>query len=301
MSPYSPDVQGLEVRPGRRNRSAPSLGTKLAFSWLSLMAFIALTSVFLVTFGFDGVPSVGLQDPNGLPFLVGSDATPNEGPSFDNWLGTDVLGRDNFARIWFGSRVPMVVATTGVLTGMTLGLFFGSLAGFKRGWLERIILFGCDVISAFPLLVVLLILVLVLGGLTLLPMALVFGIAAIPPCTREARLKALSVAEHPDIEAARSLGTGTFRIIAKDIIPKVASSVFGCALGYAAFAIHIEGALGFLGLSVQPPSPTWGTLLSTARFDLSTSIWPVIPPVLAIFLTALALNVLGEFYGKRPA
>ncbi len=285
----------------RRYWSAMGWGTRLAAVWFSFIVLAAIFTTLLVVFGFEGASFIGLQDPDGLPFLVGSDAKPNEGPSLDNWLGTDNLGRDIFSRILHGSRISLTVSLTAAVFGMTFGLFLGCLAGFKRGKVETVIMSIVDVILAFPALILLLIMVIVLGRQTLSFISLTIGLLAIPPFTRVARANSLSVSNREYVMAARAIGTKPTKILFKEIIPNVAPSVFGYALVYAALIIAVEGALAFLGLSVQPPTATWGQMLNEARGDIKVTVVPALWPAGAFFFTILSLNTLGDFYRSMTA
>lgn len=285
----------------RRIWGQMSWGTRLAAFWFGFMVLAAVFTTFLAVFGFDGAPSLGIKDPDGLPFLTGSDAKPNEGPSLENLFGTDVLGRDNFSRILHGARVSLTVSLTAAIFGMTFGLFLGCLAGFKRGKIETVIMALADVILAFPALILLLIMVIVLGQQTLSFISLTIGLLAIPPFTRVARANSLSVSNREYVMAARAIGTKPTKILFKEIIPNVAPSVFGYALVYAALIIAVEGALAFLGLSVEPPTATWGQMLNEARGNMKVTILPVVWPAAAFFFTILSLNTLGDFYRKSTS
>ena len=298
----------IEISPAAKDKgrirtywSAMGWGTRLAAIWFGFIVFAAIFTTLLVTFGFEGASIIGLQDPDGLPFLTGSDAKSNEGPSLDNWLGTDNLGRDIFSRIMHGSRISLTVSLAAVLFGMTFGLFLGCLAGFKRGKVETVIMSVVDVILAFPALILLLIMVIVLGRQTLSFISLTIGLLAIPPFTRVARANSLSVSNREYVMAARAIGTKQTKILFREIIPNVAPSVFGYALVYAALIIAVEGALAFLGLSVQPPTATWGQMLNEARGDIKLTVVPALWPAAAFFFTVLSLNTLGDFYRSQTS
>lgn len=293
-----PDESGAPIPEGRAARlraawRSMSMGTKLAAIWMSLVIFGAVFAFLL--------RRIGLDDPNAQPFLFGGDSKTNEGPSFRHWIGTDNLSRDQFSRIVHGGQVSMTVAFVAVLFGMTVGLFLGALAGFKRGWVETIIMATVDVILAFPGLILLLVVVILLDKRSLTTIALVVGFLAIPRFTRVARANALSISNREFVMAARAIGTKPMKILFKEVIPNVAPSLFGYALVYAAIVIALEGALAFLGLSVQPPRATWGSMLNEARANIKQTVVPAIWPALAFFFTILSLNTLGDWYRLRTA
>jgi peptide/nickel transport system permease protein len=264
-------------------------GVKLATIWLILICFGAIFADFLP-----------LKDPNYQGFIYGLAQT-NENPSFTYLFGTDDLSRDIFARIIYGARVSLVVALSAVSFGIVIGGFFGSLVGFLRGRLDTVVMAGVDVILAFPGLVLLLALVTFLQTRNLLVISLVIGLLSIPPYTRVARANSLSISRREFVTAAEAIGTKRFTILRREIIPNVLPSLFAYAMVAAAFIIVLEGSLAFLGLSVQPPTATWGAMINQGRKDIRLVLHPVLFPSAAMVFTVLSLNTVGDWLRARSA
>jgi peptide/nickel transport system permease protein len=214
-------------------------------------------------------------------------------PSSEHWLGTDQLGRDVFSRLLFGARVSLLAAVQAVAIGLALGLIPGLVAGFVGGWVDVVIMRIAEAVMTFPGLLLAIAFVAVLGqGLTKAMIAV--GIVFAPRLARLVRGLVLSVREETFIEASRSIGTPTHRIIRQHVVPNVMSPLvvqISLALGFAMLA---EAALSFLGLGVRPPQSSWGSMLQTAYQNISQSAWLAIPPGVAIMCTVLAFNLLGD-------
>ena len=277
---------------------------KLSFLWLLLVVFGAIYAKLDVTV-FDG--ALPLQDPNvqtngfNPDTLEFGDGEPIEGSSWDHWLGTDAIARDTFARIVHGAWVSLVVAMVAAGFGVIVGGFLGSLVGFVRGRTETIIMSAVDVILAFPALVLLLALVSIFEVRSLLVISLVIGFLSIPPYTRVARANSLAVSQREFVAAARAIGTKQRTILFKEVIPNVLPTLLAYAMVAAAFVIVVEGSLSFLGLSVQLPTSTWGNMINQARRDIKLNVSQVFWPSLALTLTVLALNQVGDYFQQRSA
>ena len=283
-------------------RSMP-LFVKISTIWLVLIVFGAIYAKIDGLLG-DALP---LQDPllqtNGFNPKTGTRGTgaPIEGVSGGHWLGTDVLARDTFARIVHGSWVSIIVALVSAVVGICVGGFLGSLVGFVRGRTETIIMSLIDVILAFPALILLLAMVSIFEVRNLYVIAGVIGFLSIPAYTRVSRANSLAISNREFVLAARAIGTKPRTILFKEIIPNVFPTLLSYALVAAAFVIVVEGSLSFLGLSVSPPTPTWGNMINEARRDIKVSILPVFWPSLALTLTVLSLNQVGDWFQKRRA
>ncbi len=264
--------------------------TRLCSIWLVV---IVTGAVFA-----DLIP--GIQDPNYQGFLFG-DAATNEGPSLDHLLGTDNNSRDILARIIYGARVSLAVALTAVVMGTVFGGFFGSLVGFVRGRTDSALMALVDVILAFPGLVLLLTVVTLLGKRDLVVIAAVIGFLSIPPYTRVARANALSISRREFVTAARAIGTRRRVILFREVIPNVLPTLLAYAMVNAAVIILLEGALAFLGLSVEPPTSSWGTMVNAARVDLQINVWPAVWPSLALVFTVYSLNNVGDWARRLRA
>lgn len=249
-----------------------------------------------------------IPDPDqGLPFLqdpfyqgsLWGTATRTEGPSWDHWLGTDVLSRDAFARIIHGGFVSLVVALTAVAFGVVIGGLLGSFAGYVRGYAETTIMSAIDVILAFPALILLLAMVSIFQVRSLLVISLVIGFLSIPAYTRIARANALALSSREFVHAAQAIGTKRFTILMREIIPNVLPALIAYALVQAAAVIVVEGTLSFLGLSVQLPEPTWGNMINEGRGEIRQTVLPVLWPSLFLTMTVLALNQVGDWLRSK--
>lgn len=217
-----------------------------------------------------------------------------EEPSRSHLLGTDNLGRDVLSRIIWGARVEMLVSVGSVLLAGFAGAFFGTLSGYLRGWLDLILQRFVDILMAFPGLI-LLITIISMFEPGLVQVTAAIGILLSPAAIRVVRSAALSSAEMPYIEAARSAGATNSRIILRHILPNVFAPTMVTLTTMFGLAILLEATLSFLGYGVPPPQPSWGSMLGPdARRDMLRapllSIWPGI----AIFLAVYSFNVLGD-------
>lgn len=214
-------------------------------------------------------------------------------PSQQYWLGTDYLGRDIFLRILYGSRISLLVGITVVVIGMTLGTTLGMLAGFLGGWWDRIISRVVDIMLAFPFLLLAIAVSATLGP-SLRNVIIALGFATFPSYARLVRGCVLSIREEQYVDAAKAIGVGRLRIMLRHILP----NLFGTLLVYGTLristAILAESGLSYLGLGPQPPTPTWGNMLSENREYLLLYGWLPLYPGLAILITVLGFNLLGD-------
>ncbi len=256
-----------------------------AVVWLSIVLFCALFATFIP----------GLQDP--IQINIANKLNPPF--SAENPLGGDGLGRDILARIVHGSRVSVTIAFSAVGIGMTVGGILGMCVGYFRGRFERWTMSVIDVILAFPGLVLLLALVAYVGQ-NLTAIALVIGLLSIPVYTRVARANTLSVAQREFVLAAKAMGAKHLRILVREIFPNVVLPVMAFALIAMGVVIVLEGALAFLGLSVQPPTPTWGSMINEGRRHFRDDAAHVaLIPSAVMFLTVLSLNFVGDTLRSR--
>ena len=213
-------------------------------------------------------------------------------------LGTDDLGRDTLSRVIYGARTSLLAGIISVGIAVLVGLPLGLLSGFYRGRLDDFLMRLTDAMLSFPFLVLALAITAVLGaGLDRAMIAI--GIVFTPAFIRLARAQVLSEREQNYVEAARALGAADGRILWRHILPNILSPIFVQGSLATANAITAEAALSFLGLGTQPPTPSWGSMLNTAQAYLNTAPWLALWPGLAIFVTVLALNVVGD--GLREA
>ncbi len=218
----------------------------------------------------------------------------------DHLLGTDLLGRDVLSRILFGARVSLTVGLVATAVGMFFGLMIGLLAGYYRGWVESAITLGLDTLLALPALVVLLLASVVFGGsLTVVSVSL--GFLLIPAFARVSRANTLNFAQREFVVAAKAMGARDVRIICLEILPNVVLPVAAYALVVVAFAIVVEGALSFLGLSVASPTPSWGGMIAEGRESLGEKPHISFIPATVMFLTVLSFNLVGDALRSKLA
>lgn len=263
---------GLLIRQFFRNR--------LAVVGLVIVVVLVGLAVF--------APVVAPHDPSAQNL---SDRRMPPGPQY--LLGADEFGRDILSRTIYGARVALFVAIVAVILAMTLGTFLGLIAGYAGGLVDNIIMRVMDVLLAFPYLLLAIAVVSALGP-NLPNTTLAVGVWATPAFARLVRGQVLSLKQQDYVMAARAIGSPVPRILWRHLVPNLIPPIIVFASLYMASAILLEAALSFLGLGVQPPTPSWGLMVSTGRDFLRVAPHVATIPGVAIMLAVLGFNLLGD-------
>ena len=216
-----------------------------------------------------------------------------EGPSWGHPFGTDDAGRDVFSRVVLAARVSLLVGVVSVGIALLVGVTIGLVAGYYRGVVDNVLMRCMDVLFAFPVLLLAVAIVAVLGR-GLLTAMVAIGVVYTPIFARVTRASVLSVREQVFVQAAVATGAGDGRIMRRHVLPNIAAPLIVQTSLSLAFAILSEAALSFLGLGIQPPQPSWGRMLYDGRGFVQDAWWMGLFPGLAIFLVVLAFNVVGD-------
>lgn len=214
-------------------------------------------------------------------------------PSAAHWIGTDQFGRDVLSRILYGTQVSLQVALAVVALSLTAGTFIGALAGFAGGWIERITVVLIDILLAFPGFLLALALVAARGS-SLESVIIAVSIAFTPRVAAVMRSVVLTIKPRPFVEASRAIGMTELRILARHVVPNALPPVIVMATISAASAILAEAGLSFLGLGVQPPTPTWGNIISDGNSLITTNPWISLASGFCIAIAVIAFNLLGD-------
>lgn len=278
---------GLAVLPRRLDAAAVARARLLRALRGTPVAAIGAALVSLVVLVALLAPVLAPHDP------VAQIATPLLRPGAPHVLGTDEFGRDELSRLIWGARVSLYVGGLAVLIALALGATSGILAGYFGGWVDDVVMRVMDVLLSLPALVLAIAITAVLGP-TLTNAMVAIGIVYAPTFARVARGPTLAVVRVPYIEAARALGAPTLRIIGRHVLPNVAAPLFVQTTVSLSTAILTEAALSFLGLGTQPPTASWGLMLSAARQYMMINAWIAVLPGCAIAVTVLGFNLLGD-------
>ena len=260
---------------------------RLAMAGLAVFLVIALLAIF--------APVISQSDPDAVDLLAR-----NQGPTWDHWFGTDRTGRDTFARVVYAGRVSLAVGVVAVAISVAVAVVLGATAGYFGGRVDNVIMRLTDVMMTFPPVVIILT-VGAIAGPGVRNTMLVIGFLNWPIPCRLVRAKFLAVREMEYITAARSLGVPTNRIVRRHALPNTIDVMIVYSSLGVANAILLEAGMSFLGVGVQPPTPSWGNLLNVARniSVLEGYPWLWLPAGVAIVLTVLAVNFIGD--GLRDA
>ena len=266
--------------PPRRSFIRRLLRIKLAAFGVSVISTVVFVSLM--------ADLIAQYDPNAIITFR------TESPSGNHWLGTDQLGRDQFSRLVFGARASLMVSALAASFAVTVGSFAGLVAAYARGSIvDALLMRTVDAMLAVPGIVLPLLLIGTVGG-GIPVVALALGVGFTPSITRLMRGQALAQLERDYVLAARSLGATPTRVMLRHVsINSFAPIIVAASLGMSG-AVIAEAGLSFLGVGVVPPTPTWGTMLSTSLQAIRVAPWQVFAPGMAIFLLVLSFNFLGD-------
>lgn len=217
-----------------------------------------------------------------------------KGPSSEHWLGTDQFGRDVLSRVMYGGRTSLTVGLGATALGVGMGVIFGLLSGYAGGMVDLGVQRVMDAVMALPAIILLMVLATTLSP-SIRNVIIAIAVLVTPGAARVVRGATLSAKEMLYIEAARSMGASAPRIVFRHVLPNVMAPIIVIASISVGSAIMIEAALGFLGLSVRPPTSTWGNMLNTgAQSYMERAPWLALAPGLAIAVTVFSINLLGD-------
>ncbi len=221
------------------------------------------------------------------------------GPSLVHWMGTDDLGRDLWSRVLFGARISLLIGFLSVAIAVTLGTAVGAVAGYAGGWVDTILMRIVDLFLSIPRLILLLTVVAMFPRATISLIIAVLGLTGWMGVSRLVRGQVLAVREREYVLAARALGYRPLRILTRHILPNVMTPVIVAATLGIGNAILAEAALSYLGFGIQPPTPSWGTIIQSGGDRMLDAWWITAFPGIAIVLTVMAFNLVGD--GLRDA
>ncbi|MEZ5409230.1 MAG: ABC transporter permease [Acidimicrobiales bacterium] len=264
---------------------------------LGILFWVAVAYLTLLTLAAIFAPVLPLKD-----YAKTFRGTSKDGPSLTYWLGNDGAGHDIFSRIIYGAQVSLIVAFVGAIFALLIGGSIGLAAGYYRRRVDTIITAFTDATLVIPPLLLALSLILFLdpdAERRIFILILVFVLLSIAPIARVVRASTLVWSEREFVLAARTMGARNGRIMLREVLPNVAPALVSYALIVMANLIVVEGAVSFLGLSVPPPTPTWGDMINKGRTDLDVAAHIALFPAMAMFFTVLALNYVGDRLQER--
>lgn len=295
-------VTAAVVDDGRRRTRGWTIGVMLGIAWLATTLFLA---VFADVLHFVRNYDQSLSDATAYRF----------GPGLDLWFGSDRRGRDVFARCVYGARLSLIIAGSSIVIGSVIGGTLGLLAGYFRGWIDRVISICTDAILAFPAIVIT---ILIVGRFDALrdnqieflgfgfqwlsrtwSITFVFSVLSIAPITRIVRAQALTISQREYVLAARSIGARTPRILAREVLPNVVPALVSIVFTGIAVLLSAEAGLAYLGYSIKSPAASWGLMIAENRETITDSWWATVFPCFMLFLTVLSFNVVGDHIARR--
>jgi len=280
MTAETTAIPETEQAPRRRGFLSALLASPSGVIGLVIVAVLVVAAIF--------APLIAPFDP--LRMAAGPRLQP---PDFTHWMGTDDFGRDVFSRIVYGARLTLQIGTIAVGISLTSGLLLGLVAGYASGWTERVLMRLVDVLFSFTEIVIALSLLAIFGvGLTNAMVAI--GIASIPFYARVTHSVVMVEKNKPYFEAAVAAGAGHLRLVFLHLLPNVIPTLIVVGTLGVSTAVLAAAGLSFLGLGAQPPVPEWGFMLSSSRDLITVAPWMMIFPGLAIAITVLGFNLLGD-------
>ena len=227
------------------------------------------------------------------PYDIQNLSATNKDPSLAHWLGTDEFGRDVLSRIIYGARTSLSVALAAIGISVTLGMCLGAAAGYFGGMFDRVVSAVVDLTWSFPEVLIALIFVAILGpGLSSTMVAI--SIAYLAQFSRLTRAQIMAVKSETYVEAATNLGSGHFHILFRHLLPNAITPVIVAGMLATGDAIILEATLGFFGLGVQPPKPSWGAMMSSGTAQIFLAPWTILGPGFAIAIAVVSINLFGD-------
>lgn len=273
------------------------LRARLARTPMSIIVMGSLLIAFVVVAVF--APLLAPFDPTRQSLILRLRPPGSAGPQGMTYLlGTDDLGRDLLSRVIYGARASMFVAVASVFVSLLIGSALGMLAGWRRGWVEIVIMRFVDVMLSIPA-ILLAVLAVAVAGPGFQTLILVLGLTRWPRYARVAYAQTLQVATLPYIRAAELAGASATRLLLRHVLPNIAGPLLVVATAEFGLMILFEAGLSFLGLGIQPPTPSWGTIMSAGRQYIERAWWLTVFPGGCLFLLVLSVNVLGDWVRDR--
>ena len=289
------------AEPTKRRRKI-HVGLWFGVAWLVLLLFLTLFADYLP---FIRLPDRGLEGAGNYAY----------GPGADFWFGSDRNGRDVFARCIYGARITLLISVSSIVVGLIWGTAVGMVSGYRRGYTDRTLSIFVDALLAIPGLVFA---AMIVGRARALRQSeieilgvgfgwvsntwaimFVFAVLTIAPVSRIVRAQTLSLSQREYVLAARSLGAKTPRILFREILPNIVPALVSVLFTGVAIVLSAEAGLAFLGYSVEPPQASWGLMVAENREFVDVAWWATLFPCLMLFLTVLALNLIGDRIARR--
>lgn len=267
-----------------------SILTKVLANPLAKAGFIIIVTVFLLAMLAPWIAPYDPDDINVKAILLA--------PTYQHWMGTDGLGRDVLSRMLFGGQISLLVGLVAVGISTSIGIVLGALAGYYRGWVDTFIMRLVDIMLSIPSFFLILAVIAFLTP-SIINIMIVIGLTSWMGVTRLVRAEFLSLSEREFVQASRTLGANDTRLIFKHLLPNSLTPIIVSAVLGVAGAVLMESGLSFLGLGVQAPQASWGNILTDGKEYIQFAWWLSLFPGLAILITVLGYNLLGE--GLRDA